>query len=76
LDNISLLVVSTGASHYPGSVGGAGGFRIRGQVFPFNQTPSFANVNESNITVSMGGKFEVGKLRHGVIKLLPRGAPD
>lgn len=72
---ISLLIISTGESHYPGSVGGAGDFRIRGQVFLFNQTPGFANINESNVTVSMGDKCEVGKLRHRVIKLLPRGDP-
>lgn len=34
LITVSLLIVSTGASHYPGSVGGAGDFRIRGQVLP------------------------------------------
>lgn len=65
---ISLLIISTGASRHLGSIGEAGDFRIRGQVFPFNQTPGFANINESNITVSMGGKCEVGKLRHRAIK--------
>lgn len=72
---ISLLVISTGASRYPGSVGGAGDFRIRGQVFSFNQTPGFANINEPNITVSMGGKCEVGKLRHRVTKFVHKGDP-
>lgn len=72
---ISLLVISTGSSRYPGSVGGAGDFRIRGQFFPFNQTPGFANINESNMTVSMGGKSEMGKLRHRAIKSLPREDP-
>lgn len=72
---ISLLVISTGSSRCPGSVGGAGDFRIREQFFPFNQTPGFANINESNMTVSMGGKCEVGKLRHRAIKLLPREDP-
>lgn len=42
---------------------------------PFNQTPGFANINESNNTVSVGGKCEVGKLRHRALKLLPEGDP-
>lgn len=68
---IILLIISTGACLYPESVGGTGECRIRGQVFPFNQIPGFANIRESNITVSMGGKCEVGKLRHREIELLP-----
>lgn len=45
------------------------------KFFPFHQTPGFANINESNITVCMGGKCEVGKLRHRALKLIHKGDP-
>ncbi|XP_041319311.1 pleckstrin homology domain-containing family M member 2 isoform X1 [Pyrgilauda ruficollis] len=53
-DDSAIAPSSEGACLYPESVGGTGDCRIRGQVFPFNQIPGFANIHESNITVSVG----------------------
>uniref|UniRef100_A0A493SWP6 Pleckstrin homology domain-containing family M member 2 n=1 Tax=Anas platyrhynchos platyrhynchos TaxID=8840 RepID=A0A493SWP6_ANAPP len=53
-DDSAIAPSSEGASPFPGNVGGVGEFRIRGQALPFNQTPGFANINESNNTVSVG----------------------